>query len=66
MAAQRIGDLRIDVQFWDHAVEKIRAIEGADQHRGVFEPELLDDIAAHALGGGRGVGVKARVAESAS
>ena len=50
--------------FGDHAVEKIGAIEGADQHRGIVEPQLLDDIAAHALGGGRGIGVKAGVAET--
>ena len=50
--------------FRDHAVEKIGAIEGADQHRGIVEPQLLDDIAAHALGGGRGVGVKAGVAKT--
>src|SRR5208337_3896916 len=64
MPAQRVGDLRIDVQLRDHAVEKIGAIEGADQHRWIVQAQLLDDIEAHALGGGRGVGVKAGVAET--
>ena len=57
----RLGDLRVHVQFWAHPVEQIGAIEGSDQHRRVLEPELLDDVVAHALGCGGRVGVKARV-----
>ena len=64
MPPQRLGHLRIDIHFRKHPVEQIGAIERADQHCRVFEPELLDDVAAHALGGGRGVGVKARALET--
>ena len=60
MPPDRLGDLRVHIQFRTHPVKQIRAIERSDQHRRVREPELLDDVAAHALGRGRGVGVNAR------
>src|SRR4029077_4081921 len=64
VAAQRFRDLRVDVELRSNAIEKIRAIERSNQYCWLLEPELLDDVGAHALGRGRGVGVETRAAEA--
>ena len=61
MPPDRLRDLRVHVQLRTHAVKQIGAIERSDQHRRIDEPKLLDDVATHALGRGRRVGVDARV-----
>src|SRR5258708_26281637 len=42
----------------DHAVDEVRPIERSDQHQRVAQLQLVDDVALHAFGGGRGEGVE--------
>ena len=47
-------DLLAKVGTPQHTVGQVRAVEPADQHDRIAQPQLGDDVAAHALGGGRG------------
>ena len=47
-----------------HAVDQVRPIERADQHLGIMQPELADDVVADVRRGGRGVRVQRDVGEA--
>ncbi len=57
-------DLRAQVDARHDAVDEVRPVERADQHARIAQPQLRDDVGAHALGGGRRVGVQARVGKA--
>ena len=54
-----VEDLPLQAGAREHAVDEVRAIERADELDRVLEPELRGDVAAHACGRRRGVGVQA-------
>ena len=55
--------LRVQVAAAQHAVDEVRPIERSDQHQRIAQPQLGDDVAPDALGGGRGEGVERHVRE---
>ena len=56
---EHVEDLRLHLRAREHAIHQVRPIERADQLLGVAQAELRDDVAPHARGRGRGVGVQA-------
>src|SRR5215469_14646101 len=65
MPPQHLGHLRIDILLRYYPIYEIRPIEGADEHGRIFEPELLGNVSANARRGGCGIGVDARLLETA-
>ena len=66
MAAEDVGQLALELGAGEHAVNQVRPIERSDQLDMVAQPQLPDDVAAHARGRGGGVGVQAEVGEQAA
>ena len=50
--------LRVEMAAANHPVHEVRPIEGSDQLQRFAQPQLGEDVPAHALGGGRGEGVE--------
>ena len=57
MAVDHLANLLQHVESRQHAVGQVRPVEVADEFLRRSQAELLDDVAADALGGGRGVAV---------
>ena len=58
---QTVFDLFVAAEPRPDAVDQVRPIEVADQRHRLPQPETLDDVAAHLLGGGGGEGVDRRL-----
>ena len=61
MALQNFQHLSAGIETRHDAIDEVRTIEGADQDRWIAQAQLCGDIRAHALGGGGGVSVHARL-----
>ena len=53
-----VEQLLVQVPAAQHAIHEVRAIERPDEHQRRLQPQLRDDIAPHAFGGGRREGVE--------
>ena len=54
MPPEQRGELHVQRVLGAHRVGEVRAVEARDEHPRVRQPQLLEDVAAHPLGGGRG------------
>ena len=66
MRVDYLPNLLEDVALPHHAVNEIRAIKRTDELLGVTQSQLLDDVVAHLLCCGRGVGMNARLGKPRS
>ena len=57
MAIEDVGDLFEEIDPWFDLVYEVGPVEGADEHVGIFEVELIGDILANLLRGGGGISV---------
>jgi hypothetical protein len=64
VSAHDLEYLGVPVGAGHDAVDEVGPVEGADEHVGLTQAELLDDVAPDALGGGGGEGVDRGVGEA--